>query len=164
MIFNWNGYPVDSAGNIYSKRNNTKRLTPHLNHKGYPMVGVMVEGELKKVTVHKVVTEVFLGKRPKGFQVDHIDNNRWNFHPSNLRYVTPSENVKKSYKEGVKDHSGFNASSSKYTPTQLRGVLQMINAGLQNKEILCTGVKLGTIKKLRKGTHFFCKFYKIKYD
>lgn len=158
MIFNWNGYPVDSEGNIYSKRNHTKKLTPHLNRKGYPMVGVMIGNQLRKISVHKIVAEVFLGKCPTDYQVDHIDNDRKNFHPKNLRYVTASENVQKAYNSGLKNHSGFKASSSKYTETEFCEALKLIHKGLTNKYIVSRlGIKLGTIKKLRNGTHFYCK-------
>ena len=36
----------------------------------------------------------FVGPRPEGYQVDHIDRDRVNNRLENLRYVTPSENQK----------------------------------------------------------------------
>lgn len=154
----WNGYLVTSAGEIFSKRANGKKLTPHPNHKGYAMVGVMVDGVLYKKAVHSIIAECFLGERPKGYQIDHIDNDKTNNRADNLQYITPSENVKKSYDSGNKDHSGFKASSSKYSPWDFEQVLVLSALGFSLQEVVdLTDVKRGTCKKLRNGTHFYCK-------
>lgn len=61
-----------------------------LNSDGYPTVRV----RHVRTTVHRLVAEAFLGKRPNGLVVDHIDRNKQNNHYTNLRYVTLSENSK----------------------------------------------------------------------
>ncbi|SGA02878.1 Uncharacterised protein [Mycoplasmopsis arginini] len=44
--------------------------------------------------VHRIVATAFLGETPtKGHVVDHIDTNRQNNRPSNLRWVTRLENI-----------------------------------------------------------------------
>ena len=43
--------------------------------------------------VHKLVAEYFIGPRPEGLVIDHIDGNYLNNRVDNLRYVTRSENV-----------------------------------------------------------------------
>ena len=43
-------------------------------------------------TTHSLVAEAFIGPRPKGKFIDHIDRNPKNNRVSNLRYVTPSVN------------------------------------------------------------------------
>lgn len=123
------------------------------------MVGFCFDGLMKTYSVHKIVAKVFHGDpiEPR-MQVDHIDNDPANYHPSNLRYVTASENVQKAYDMGKKDHSGFKASSSKYTEDQFERVLSMIERDFTNKQIvLWTGVGNGTVKNLRNGTHFFVR-------
>ncbi len=45
----------------------------------------------KSHMVHNLVALAFLGERPRGTTVDHIDRNRENNHISNLRYATASE-------------------------------------------------------------------------
>lgn len=42
--------------------------------------------------VHKLVAEYFIGLRPDGYVIDHIDGNYLNNRADNLRYVTRSEN------------------------------------------------------------------------
>lgn len=156
MIFDL--YPIDSDGNIYSKRNHNAKLKYSRNKKGYPVVGLLVDGVIYKYAVHKLVASYFHGPCPPGMQVDHIDNNRENFHPQNLQYITASENVKKAYASGRKDHAGFRAGASKYTSLDFERVLFAINSGLTNASIVAaTGVKVGTVKKLRNKSHFYTR-------
>jgi hypothetical protein len=55
-------------------------------HKGYLVIGSHV--------VHGIVASAFHGPRPsKGHVVDHIDTNRQNNRPDNLRWVTRLENI-----------------------------------------------------------------------
>lgn len=44
-------------------------------------------------TVHSLVAEAFLGPRPDGFQVRHLDGDRHNNHATNLAYGTAKENA-----------------------------------------------------------------------
>lgn len=51
------------------------------------------EGRATRKRVHGLIALTFLGPRPAGHEVDHIDRNRFNNHAENLRYVTPEENA-----------------------------------------------------------------------
>lgn len=51
--------------------------------------------------MHKLVAEVFLGSRPPGMQVDHIDGNKRNNAASNLEYVTGKESMRRAYRLGL---------------------------------------------------------------
>ena len=54
--------------------------------KGYPIIA--------NVPVHRIVATAFLGEAPsKSHVVDHIDTNRQNNRPDNLRWVTRLENI-----------------------------------------------------------------------
>jgi len=43
-------------------------------------------------SVHRLVAEVFIGPRPPGHVIDHIDGDKTNNAVANLEYVTPREN------------------------------------------------------------------------
>lgn len=63
------------------------------NQNGYHMVVVG-----SSVLLHRVVAWTFLGEpEPDQTDVDHIDGNKDNNHPSNLRWCTRSENMKYYY-------------------------------------------------------------------
>lgn len=46
----------------------------------------------RHVSVHSLVARTFLGPRPAGAHIHHIDGDKRNNAPSNLEYVTPTEN------------------------------------------------------------------------
>jgi hypothetical protein len=48
----------------------------------------------QKIRVHDLIARAFLGSKPDNYDVDHINGNRADNRPSNLRYVTRSENLR----------------------------------------------------------------------
>jgi hypothetical protein len=78
-----------SDGSVYPDKRWSKRTFGCKNNRGYPIVGI----NRKKFLVHRLIAKAFLGKEAKGHQVDHIDGDKSNNKPSNLRYVTPSQNL-----------------------------------------------------------------------
>lgn len=71
---------------------------------------------MKFTKAHIAVAHAFLGPRPEGKEVNHIDGNKSNNHFSNLEYVTHSENIKHSYDVlGRKGNTGKRRPHSKET-------------------------------------------------
>ena len=66
------------------------RITPSKTRDGYCQVGASGG---KAVHVHTLVALAFIGPRPEGKEVDHIDKDRANNYYKNLRYVTRKENM-----------------------------------------------------------------------
>lgn len=52
-------------------------------------------GKTGRVYIHRIVAYTYCPGYEKGKVVDHIDNNPLNHHPSNLQWVTQSENISK---------------------------------------------------------------------
>lgn len=59
---------------------------------GYPIVYLRNRGKKYAKKVHILVAEAFLGPRPDGHLIRHLDGNVSNNCPSNLAYGTPREN------------------------------------------------------------------------
>lgn len=65
-----------------------------------------IKRQKKTIYIHTLVAETFLGVRPEGQVIDHIDGDKSNNHLSNLRYTTVAENCKKGNKPLVKNEDG----------------------------------------------------------
>lgn len=91
-------YEINENGtvfrNVKSKKCNKIKLDMHHSKVGYYCTFVRLKGVTKRVMIHKVVAECWLGKCPEGLEVDHIDRNPHNNHYTNLRYVTHSGQMK----------------------------------------------------------------------
>jgi hypothetical protein len=84
-------YAISNLGNVKSK-NGTRQLKPSLNKQGYLTVCITDNGIKKTTKIHKLVMTTFLGDRPNGCDIDHIDRCRTNNKLTNLRYCTRQQN------------------------------------------------------------------------
>lgn len=103
-------YEINSNGTIFrnvkSKRQSKIKLDYHHSKDGYYVTFVHLGGRsknaiTKRVMIHIAVAECWLGDKPDGYEVDHIDRNTHNNSYTNLRYVTRSEQMKN------RDHSNI---------------------------------------------------------
>lgn len=69
-----------------------KPLRVHIGKNGYKCVTLRRNSSHNNIPVHVLVAESFIGKRPHGCHVDHIDRDRKNSTLSNLRYLHHSVN------------------------------------------------------------------------
>lgn len=83
-------------------------LTPQQNKSnGRMYVPITIKRVQHSRMVHKLVAEAFLGSAPSPrHQVDHIDEDFTNNVLTNLQWLTPSENTRKSYASGLRKSSG----------------------------------------------------------
>lgn len=110
----WNDYKVFENGDVYSP--NGKQISFCSNQKGYKMsVLKFPDGNRRTITHHNVVAQAWFGPKPKGFEVDHINNIRHDNRVENLRYVTRTENRIKSYREGFRNVKGERNANAKYS-------------------------------------------------
>ena len=91
-------YEVNCDGtilrNVKSKKHILIKLDFHHNKSGYYMAFVCIKNKVHRVPIHRIVAECWLGDKPEGMEIDHIDRNSQNNHYTNLRYVTHSEDLK----------------------------------------------------------------------
>jgi hypothetical protein len=76
-------------------RKTRRYLKGQLTSKGYLTIWF---GPSNNPYLHDLVAETYIGPKPKGLIIDHVDGNRLNNAPKNLEYVTYSENTKRGIK------------------------------------------------------------------
>ena len=86
-------YEVSADGRFVRNIKSKKYLQmKKRGHNEYYAVHISIKGNDRWVYVHQLVAECWLGPKPDGLEIDHIDRNKYNNHHGNLRYVTHSVN------------------------------------------------------------------------
>ena len=104
-------YSISSTGRVRSERRVVKhgdhtRIVPETimrtpaNRDGYPTVRLSRDGVTSTVYVHDLVAAAFLGEKPNGQEVRHIDDLKANCHVSNLAFGTRRENLLDAVRNG----------------------------------------------------------------
>jgi len=84
---------VTIKGRTSRRQRPGRRLSAPPNSAGYPKVGLWSDGRVRTAGVHALVAEAFLGRRPVGTEVRHLDGDASNNVVANLAYGTVSENA-----------------------------------------------------------------------
>lgn len=105
-IPNFSRYEASDKGRLrstnYKNSGKTKVLKPALANDGYLKTMLLNDdGKYRSWTVHLFICLTFLGEKPKGYEVNHMDGNKTNNSINNLEYVTRSENIKHAYNYGL---------------------------------------------------------------
>ena len=89
-------YAASKNGNILSLK--TKKILKMKNNKGYLRFKIYNEKLEKRINYsqHRFVFEVFKGPIPKCFEVDHVNNFKFDNRIKNLQLLTPKQNKQKS--------------------------------------------------------------------
>ena len=74
----------------------------------------------KSFYVHKLVAKLFIGDRPDGFVIRHLDGNRHNNHVLNLAYGTPRQNYDDTVRHKV--HAGENNSRALLNERSIKAI------------------------------------------
>ena len=88
-------YLVSDDGYVLNKKR-TKKLKGSLNHKGYVILNLMIEGHRIGVAEHTLVARAFCEGYKEGLEVNHKNGIHTDNRASNLEWVTSLENVEHS--------------------------------------------------------------------
>jgi hypothetical protein len=90
---------VGSTGNVrslnYRKTGEARNFSLHkydLWKNRYQTVALCKNKIPKRFTVHSLVARAFIGERPLGYVINHIDHDIYNNSVTNLEYITHSQN------------------------------------------------------------------------
>ena len=129
-FFNEN-YEVSNLGNVRRKGKVDCLKINYHSTGGYGRVSVG-----KIIAVHKIVAYTFLGERPNGLDINHIDGDKTNNSVANLQYVTRSENCRQACNEqGIVNLKRENHNRAKLNPEKVLKIKNMILDGIKNKDI-----------------------------
>lgn len=99
-------------------------LKKYPNNCGYLRVRLSQNGESKQFFVADLVANAFLGPRPDGLDINHIDGNKQNNAAANLEYCTRSENIRHAFSTGLRSDRGEKHPQSKLTQNQVIEIKQ----------------------------------------
>ena len=127
-------YSVSSFGRV--KRNSSgKILSPSCAH-GYEFVTLSENGVINQTRIHKLVVSAFLGNPPfEGAIVCHIDNNKTNNKVINLRWGTPTDNMRDRERHGTRVR-GVDVYGAKLKESEIIEIRNL----LKNKDIKQTEI------------------------
>lgn len=95
-------YAVDNDGNLISfKRGKKRYLIGGLDKDGYRKAILCNQGDRTYIRISSAVALAFIGDRPEGMVVRHLDGNKLNNRPENIEYSTQKENIHDKYAHGT---------------------------------------------------------------
>jgi len=96
-----NKYIVSNKGNVAYKTTYGEYRGRKINyHTPYGSFSVTLNGKNSCIYLHRIVSSLFIGERPKGMVIRHLDGNKNNNKVENLKYGYPSENILDTIKHG----------------------------------------------------------------
>jgi len=122
------------------------------NRKGYRRV-TLHKNKHHTLLVHSLVAKAFIGTKPNGMEINHIDGIKNNNMVTNLEYVTPKENSRHALKLGLmKPLHGEKNGNHKLTAQDVTKIKQLLRQGIRPTRIAEQfNVWIGTIGHISAG-------------
>lgn len=158
MVAEWkevpgfNRYAVSSEGEVRNVVTGQK-LRTSISSNGYQTVGLYRDGKRKTFTIHSLVLLTFVGPRPLGAVVRHLDSNKSNNALTNLVYGTQSENIKDSVAAGTNKQA--NKKSCPLGHPLLEYNLTKADMALGRRR--CLACNRGHATSRRRGLNYLCR-------
>lgn len=112
--------------------------------------------ERKRIYVHILVADAFLGNKTACQQINHKDGDKQNNSVSNLEIVSARENIQHAFATGL-NHIGSKHGKSKLNESQVNSICRLIKSGVVDSEIvkrLNLQVSPQCIMQIRKGKNW----------
>lgn len=117
--------------------------------RGYATVEM---GHGKRFSVHRLVAAAFIGRRPDGMHINHINGIKTDNRVENLEYVTQSQNMKHAFAMGLQSNVGERHSQAKLTEEKVKQIRVMLSLKFRQSEIAALmGVDPSAISHVKRG-------------
>jgi hypothetical protein len=151
-------YEVSDLGNIKSVRTG-KAMRPHALPERYPHVTLSRSGLEVSAYVHDLVTEAFIGPKPEGYEVNHINLNKRDNRLENLEYCTCQENIKHAIEHGAINRRGEAHHGAKLTEAIVASIRSRLASGEKAKVLSEEyGVGVVQIRRIESGQRWHHSF------
>ena len=141
---------VTRKGRKIRRRFPGQMISIHTDKRGYQRLCLQKAGEVRPVQVSWIVMEAFVGPRPPGQVVRHLDDNKSNNRLSNLAYGTVADNAEDARRNGTLN-IGEKHARSKINSVMAR-IIYRIGLRMTAKEIAGVfGIHHGTVYNIRRG-------------
>lgn len=143
------GYEVSDSGQVRHAIKGTIKGAP-IGRQGYRVVNLWHGGKGRVCYVHSLVAEAFIGPRPAGLSVNHVDGNKLNNSPENLEYLSLSDNSKHQARIGL-GARGERHGHSKLNTAQVLEIRRRAAAGEGNTALAREfGLRDSTVCQIKK--------------
>lgn len=90
-------YQINRQGEIislnYRRTQKTKLMIPGIDKNGYNYICLCKEGKCRWFKVHRLVWETFVGPIPDDYEINHLNEVKYDNRLENLEVVTHKENI-----------------------------------------------------------------------
>ena len=149
-------YEISNYGRFAAIRNNERFIRKINLATYYPTVSFRKRPEdacQKSRTVHSLVAELFIGQRPEGHVIRHLDGDRYNSKVENLVYGTVEQNINEAILH--KSHKGRNNGRALLCEKGAEAVRMLIELGISQSSIARRlDVSIGTINAIKTGRNW----------
>ena len=128
-----------------------KILTINVGSSGYPRVNLWKNAKKHQFKTHCLVAHAFLGPRPEGKQINHIDGDKTNNYYKNLEYVTHSENRLHAFRIGMTSNQGENNGRSKLTEKDVHEINDVLGKETYKDIAARYNVSVSAISSIARG-------------
>ncbi len=148
-IVGYENYAVTDDGRVFNCKTN-RLLRVDISNRGYHRITVCKNNKPKKMTIHRLVAELFI-PNPNNYQtVNHISGDKSDNSINNLEWMSQAQNQEHAVATGLCPRGSSNG-NSKYSENFIDVVCELISQGKPRGEVIkLTGITKSAFDDVRR--------------